>query len=405
MFLFTNAPVGTRESAVGARVATGVTQTGTTNAVTTASAANTANGPVIAAIRDGAATSGVGFDYLLATAQRESALNPSAKAATSSATGLFQFIEQTWLGVMKNAGGKLGLSSYSDAITARSDGSYSVADPATRQSIFDLRRDPRVSAAMAGALTQRNREALSSALGREPTSGDLYAAHVLGALGAAKLISTAQASPTRAAALDMPEAAAANRSLFYDRAGQPRSASALYALLSTSTAGGKPAVAATSSLPEVALPEVTTAYASLEGGIRSLFQTDRRQGGVSESVAKLWQNRSAAAEAAPRGGPTYFPRSETVEPDAAVTGALAARETAPEPAAEPPSTPTALLATDAKSLLAADVKPILVPLPPGRPTEFAPLAEAVTGRNAGLKAVEGDGRALGFSTLSLRNGS
>ena len=46
--------------------------------------------------------SGVDFDYLLQTAMRESSLNPTAKAQTSSATGLFQFLESTWLQVMKD---------------------------------------------------------------------------------------------------------------------------------------------------------------------------------------------------------------------------------------------------------------------------------------------------------------
>ncbi|WP_204319726.1 hypothetical protein, partial [Klebsiella pneumoniae] len=89
-------------------------------------------------------------------------LDPSAKAATSSATGLFQFIEQTWLGTMKSAGPSLGLSSYADAITARSDGSYAVADPSAKQAILDLRKDPQVAATLAGALTQKNRESLSA---------------------------------------------------------------------------------------------------------------------------------------------------------------------------------------------------------------------------------------------------
>ncbi|HLV85239.1 MAG TPA: transglycosylase SLT domain-containing protein [Devosia sp.] len=40
---------------------------------------------------------GVDFDYLLQTAMRESSLNPQAKAQTSSAVGLFQFLESTWL--------------------------------------------------------------------------------------------------------------------------------------------------------------------------------------------------------------------------------------------------------------------------------------------------------------------
>ncbi|WP_284317279.1 lytic transglycosylase domain-containing protein, partial [Methylobacterium gnaphalii] len=332
MFLFTNAPVGTRDT--GSTVGGGRTITGT---------AGPANGSVVDAIRSGAESSGVGFEYLLATAKRESGLDPTAKAATSSASGLFQFIDQTWLGTMKTAGARLGLSSYADAITARSDGTYSVADAATKQQILDLRRDPRVASAMAGALTQRNRDALGTALGREPTSGDLYAAHVLGAKGAATLINSAQVSPARPAASDLPEAAASNRSLFYDKAGRARGSAELYAMLSTSTAGGQSAVAGTANVPEAA-----TAYASLDDGLRSLFQTDRRQGAISAGVAKLWQNRSTGTETA-RSAPTYFPRSDAE----------------PTMTASEPETTGAIGAVDTSATAA---NAIIVPLPPRRPS-------------------------------------
>ena len=73
-------------------------------------------GSVAAAVRAGAERSGTGFDYLLATAQRESALDPKARARTSSATGLFQFVEQTWLGLVKADGPKHGLGDYAKAI-------------------------------------------------------------------------------------------------------------------------------------------------------------------------------------------------------------------------------------------------------------------------------------------------
>jgi len=66
----------------------------------------------------------VDFDYLLKTAVRESSLDPQAKAATSSATGLFQFLDTTWLQVMKSEGPRLGYQSYADAITQNADGEY-----------------------------------------------------------------------------------------------------------------------------------------------------------------------------------------------------------------------------------------------------------------------------------------
>ena len=43
------------------------------------------------AIARAATRTGVDFDYLLAQARLESGLDPSAKAQTSSATGLYQF--------------------------------------------------------------------------------------------------------------------------------------------------------------------------------------------------------------------------------------------------------------------------------------------------------------------------
>src|SRR5207249_4015846 len=71
---------------------------------------------VTGAIRDAARVTGAGFEYLLNTALRESNLNPNAKAKTSSATGLFQFIDQTWLGTIKQSGAALGYGKYADAI-------------------------------------------------------------------------------------------------------------------------------------------------------------------------------------------------------------------------------------------------------------------------------------------------
>jgi hypothetical protein len=65
---------------------------------------------VAGAIRDAAQSTGANFEYLLTTAQIESNLNPAAQATTSSAKGLYQFIEQTWLATLKQAGPALGLA-------------------------------------------------------------------------------------------------------------------------------------------------------------------------------------------------------------------------------------------------------------------------------------------------------
>src|ERR1700712_793458 len=81
---------------------------------------------VAGAIKQAASTTGTSFEYLLATAKMESNFDPAAAAApTSSARGLFQFIDQTWLGTVKEAGAQFGYGAHADAITKSSSGTYS----------------------------------------------------------------------------------------------------------------------------------------------------------------------------------------------------------------------------------------------------------------------------------------
>jgi hypothetical protein len=195
---------------------------------------------VTGAIRQAAETTGTGFSYLLATAKIESGLNPKVKASTSSATGLFQFIEQTWLMTMKLSGSALGYGRYAEAIERTSSGRYTVRDPALRSEILNLRKDPAANAAMAGALTQHNAARLKTRISREPTAGELYIAHFLGAGGAAKLINSAARNPGAKAADLFPRAAAANRPIFYDKQGGARSVTGVYGLLVTKLARAMP---------------------------------------------------------------------------------------------------------------------------------------------------------------------
>ena len=83
---------------------------------------DTVRAKVAGAIKQAADTVGASFEYLLSTAKMESDFNPSAGASTSSARGLYQFIDQTWLGTVKEAGPQLGYSDYADAITKTSSG-------------------------------------------------------------------------------------------------------------------------------------------------------------------------------------------------------------------------------------------------------------------------------------------
>ena len=163
---------------------------------------------VRAAIQRAADRTGVNFDLLVQTARRESALNTNARAGTSSATGLFQFIDSTWLDMVRRHGAAHGLGQYAQAL--QSGG----VDASTRADILALRTDPELSACMAGELTRENAAALTTQLGRAPSAGELYAAHVLGSGGAARLIQAAQQGAPNASAL-FPREASANRGIFY----------------------------------------------------------------------------------------------------------------------------------------------------------------------------------------------
>jgi hypothetical protein len=200
---------------------------------------------VTGAIRSAANATGTSFDYLLATAQIESGLRPAIKAPNSTATGLFQFIDQTWLGTMKESGTALGYGNYADAISRTRSGRYVVRDPAIRTQILNLRKDPTANALLAGAFTQSNSDRLTARLGRAPTEGELYIAHFLGAGGAAKLITAAANQPNAKAASLFPRGAAANRAIFYGQGGQARSAGQVYGALVGKLDAARPPTTAT----------------------------------------------------------------------------------------------------------------------------------------------------------------
>lgn len=271
-----------------------------------------ASARVAGAIRDAARSTGASFEYLLTAARMESNLNPAAQATTSSAKGLYQFIDQTWLATLKNAGPAHGYGQYADAITLNADGRYEVADPIQRAAIMRLRSDPTVSATMAGAFTQTNAAQLAAAIGRQPSEGELYIAHFLGSDGASKLINAVASQPRANAAEMFPQAAAANPSIFQNRSGQPRSVSEVYVTLTgrfevTRSVMFAPALRGGATVP-TAPPDiagVTQAFAQANDmppavpvpvpaaapAARPFFQTmfsDRGNRAVTQTVSNLW---------------------------------------------------------------------------------------------------------------------
>jgi Transglycosylase SLT domain len=182
---------------------------------------------VVTALRNAAAATGSDFHYLLGTAMRESSLKPNAQSSSSSAAGLFQFIDQTWLGLVKEHGGQYGLGNYAAAITKDADGRYHV--PASeKQAILALRKDPEVCALMAGEYAKSTQGQMRASLGRDVCGGELYAAHFLGPDAACKLIRLVGSDPSTNAAAQFPQAAAANKSVFFHADGAPKSVREVY---------------------------------------------------------------------------------------------------------------------------------------------------------------------------------
>ena len=200
-------------------------------------AAETAATGVMGSLQRAARATGVDFGYLVKTATRESSLNPQAHARTSSAAGLFQFVEQTWLGVLKNNGAKHGYGAYADQITKGRDGRYHV-DPGVRKQVMGLRYNPDANAVMAAEMTAGHAAYLKGRIGRDPTQGELYAAHFLGPDGAADLIGASATRPGASAAALFPAAAHSNPSIFYHH-GKPLNVASVVANL-THTGGDTP---------------------------------------------------------------------------------------------------------------------------------------------------------------------
>jgi hypothetical protein len=180
------------------------------------------------AIRRAADDVGVDAGYLLAVAALESSFDPAAHAAGTTAHGLYQFTEDTWLRVVKVFGTKHGLAAFATAIVAAEDGSVSLPPSPMRKTLMQLRDDPALAAAMAAELALDNQLRLERLLGRPVSTGEIYLAHFLGLTSAARMIAAAYARPHVAAARILPAAAETNPGVF-GSAGDPVSAGAIVA--------------------------------------------------------------------------------------------------------------------------------------------------------------------------------
>lgn len=190
-------------------------------------------------------------------ARVESGLRADLRARTSTAAGLFQFIEATWLDLLQRHGTKHGLAANAPvAVDPAKKGAarFHFASAERRQAALDLRFDPSVAAALAAEYVQENRAQLAGTLARTPQAADLYMAHFLGAGDARRFLHEMERAPEADASRMFPAPAAANHGVFFTRDGSPRSLRAIYDLFA-------------SRLPETApLPEPARVAVGREAG-------------------------------------------------------------------------------------------------------------------------------------------
>lgn len=170
--------------------------------------------PARRAIRDAAGTVGVDAGYLFAVAALESNFDHAARAPGTTAAGLYQFTEETWLRVVKVFGPRHGLAALASEIAVGEDGGVALPQAAARKTLMGLRGDPEIAALMAAELALDNKLRLERVLGRAVSPAEIYMAHFLGVSQAARIIDAAYSRPQIPGARILPAAAQTNPGIF-----------------------------------------------------------------------------------------------------------------------------------------------------------------------------------------------
>lgn len=246
------------------------------------------NSSVLSSIKLASRQTGVDFGYLMAQAAQESSFQPTAQASTSNATGLYQFLKSTWLNMVKQHGADHGLAGLAQKISTGSNGQLTVSDPVTKQQILDLRKDPHVSAVLGAEFALSNKEELEHSLDRKVGPTELYLAHFLGANGATKFLQAIDRNSGQSAASLMPQAAAANKAVFYNpETGQARTVGDVYKMFSRSIESNTKAFASADDGAPVVVQASTSPKAAFAPGLtrRANFVTGTTGSQVDEALA------------------------------------------------------------------------------------------------------------------------
>jgi len=143
---------------------------------------------------------GVDSNLMATMVAAESGFNPGVKAGSSSASGLMQFISDTWKAMVKKYGPKYGIP------------------PGT--SPFDAK----ANLLMGAEYIKENIQSMQKYLKRKVTDTDVYMGHFMGTGGAKQFLT---ADPSTIGATMFPAAAAANPTIYYDK-GRPKTLAEIY---------------------------------------------------------------------------------------------------------------------------------------------------------------------------------
>ena len=249
---------------------------------------------VIATIRRVAQTQQADFDYLLTQAKVESGLNPSARAQTSSASGLYQFTAGTWLSVVGRHGEKAGLDSHAQALRTGNLTSQQ------REKLLAMRNEPELATTMAAHLAADNARSLAASGYNNIGPTELYLAHFLGSGGAKTFLDGLTKTPTQAAAPALPAAASSNTPIFYEGT-RPRSFQEIYDRFAQKFAGR------TTTASPVALA-ASAAATDLAGKLPPKFQSVLQDSATvnpqTTRIANAVRSALAAAQSNPVQGAT-----------------------------------------------------------------------------------------------------
>ncbi|TAL28727.1 MAG: hypothetical protein EPN97_14100 [Alphaproteobacteria bacterium] len=186
------------------------------------------------AVRHAAKVVGVDFGYMMELASAESGFEQSVKAETSSATGMFQFTDDSWMTMLYVHGAKYGLKDIAGHIEVKRDRndniiSAKIEDPLIAKYALDLRKDPRLNALMGAEFAKENKMILEARLPKQTVNRtDQYLAHFLGPGQAVDFLTQLKKHPEKSADALFPAAAGSNKPVFYNEDGTARSVKEVY---------------------------------------------------------------------------------------------------------------------------------------------------------------------------------